>query len=410
MKKPPTTHAITAPEENITAEIMLERAQAMVPRLRERATATEELRTLPVETVNDFIEAGFYRILQPRRFGGYELGLRSFCDVMTQIARGCSSAGWVLCLTSAHTFHMSACAEAGQVEMYGDDGDFRCPLILAPQGTATPVDAGYELNGRWNYNSGGEHSNWVAVSAIVPGAGKDSPPADLLMAFIPREDYEVFDNWHTLGMRGTGSKQAVVESVFVPEHRVISQPAWSAGRAPGYGVHDNPFYQTPHIEVFCAELSAICIGIAEAALDAFIERAESKANPFPPFQRLKHDSATQRYLGLARARVDAASAVLDRILANQDNSCKQVEAGTCEYSRESTLRIMLLVNEVCRLCTEAIDCLFAKSGTSATQSGQVIERVYRDLATIRTHYLMDEERNAQSWGALHFGLAERPMS
>lgn len=396
---------IKPPEQNITAEIMIERARGLIPVLRERASEAERLRTLSQETVDDFLAAGFYRILQPARFGGYELGLGTFCEVMTQIARGCASSGWVLCLTSAHTFHMAACAEEGQIEMYGEDGNFRSPLILAPQGTATPVEGGYRLNGRWNYNSGGEHANWVAVSAIVPG-DSDGPPQDLLLAFMRREDYEIFDNWHTMGMRATGSKQAIVEDVFVPATRVVSQPAWGMGQAPGYGVHENPFYRTPHMEVFCAEIASVCLGVGESAVDVFVERAESKVSPFPPNLLLKEEEGTQRRLGLARARLDVAKATLDRIISNQDAYCEQAAAGTLEFSKQAATRTMMLTQQVARLCDEAVELLFERSGTSATQSGQALERIYRDLATIRTHYIMDAERSAMNWGAMHFGLEE----
>ncbi len=397
---------LAAPEADITAEIMLQRACAMLPMLRERAGEAEQLRTLPQATVDQFLGAGFYRILQPKKYGGYELGLRAFCDVMTQVARGCTSSGWVLCLTSAHTFHMAACAEEGQVEMYGEDGDFRSPLILAPQGTATPVEGGFKVNGRWNYNSGGEHANWVAVSAVVPGEAEDSPPRDLLLTFMRREDYSIVDNWHTMGMRGTGSKQAVVEDVFVPARRVISQPDWGLGRAPGYGVYANPFYQTPHMDVFCAELCSICIGLGEAAIDAFVTRAENKKSAFPPIELLKYTASTQRHLGLARARVDAAAAVLERIVSTNEQHCEQIAAGTIEYTREGVLRTMLLTNEVARLVSEALDHLFVRSGTSATQQGELIERLHRDMSTIRTHYLMDAERHAESWGAAFFGVED----
>jgi 3-hydroxy-9,10-secoandrosta-1,3,5(10)-triene-9,17-dione monooxygenase len=397
---------IPAPEHNMTPELMLQRASEMIPTLRDRAAKAERLRTLPVESIDDFLNAGFYRILQPRRFGGYELGLRCFCDVMINITRGCGSSGWVLCLTSAHTFHMAACVEEGQIEMYGDDGDFRSPLILAPQGTAVEVEGGYRLNGRWNYNSGGEHANWVAVSAIVPGESEQGPPKDLILAFIRREEYEIFDNWHVLGMRGTGSKQAVIENVLVPHRRVISQPAWGAGNAPGFGVHENPFYRTPHMDVFCAEVGSVCIGLAEAAMDAFYDRAITKTSPFPPFAHLKNEHAAQRRIGLARARVDAASAILDRIINNQSEYAEQARNGTLEFSKQATTRTMMRVQQIARLAAEAVDLLFESSGTSATQSGQPMERIYRDLSMVRTHYIMDADRSAENWGAIHFGLAE----
>lgn len=397
---------IQQPEPDLTPEDIVERARNMIPILRTRAAETEQLRTLPKQTVEECVDAGFYRILQPRRFGGYQFGLRTFCDVMKHISRGCSSTGWVLTLTSAHTFHMAAFAEEGQIEMYGEDGEFRSPLIFAPQGTATPVDGGYRLSGRWNYNSGGEHANWLAVNAAVPGDSADAPPKDYVMTWIRRDDYEIFDNWHVMGMRGTGSKQAIVNDVFVPQQRVISQPLWFTGEAPGYGVHDDPFYRTPPMEVFCAEVGCICIGLGEAAIDAFYDRAMTKQNAFPPFDLLRHERSSQRRLGHARARVDAASAIHDHIINNQMQYAARAVDGTLEFSSESRRRVLMLTQQIARNVSEAVDLLFDASGTSASQSGQQMERIYRDLGTIRTHYFFDVDRSAENWGATFLGLEE----
>ncbi|NKB99351.1 MAG: hypothetical protein GKR90_12775 [Pseudomonadales bacterium] len=397
---------IATPEPDVTRAVLLERAAAMIPMLRAREASTEELRTLPVETVEAFLDAGFYRILQPKRFGGYEQDLRTFCDVMINISRGCGSSGWVLCLTSAHVFHMAACPEEGQVEMYGEDGDFRSPLILAPQGTAAPVEGGYRVTGRWNYGSGAEHSNWLTVSAIVPGENKSSPPADVLLAFVHCDDYEIHDNWFALGLRGTGSKQAVLADVFVPNRRVISQPKWGQGSAPGFGVHENPFYRTPHMGVFFAEIASICIGLAESAMDVFGERAQTKVNPFPPFQTMAHDQAVQRRVGLARAKIDTATAALAAIIDEQERVTRMAAEGTLDFQQQDTVRGSMRVQEVGELCYAAIELLFRRSGTSAAQTGEHLERIYRDISTARTHYLMDGERTAENWGALYFGLDE----
>ena len=394
---------IRPPEPGVTAETLIRRAREMIPTLRKRAEETERQRTLPPETIQDFLDAGFYRSLQPRRFGGYELGLPAFCEIMKQISRGCGSSGWVLCLTSAHTFHLAAFPEDGQIEIYGEDGDMRAPLIFAPQGVAVPAAGGYRLSGRWNYNSGGEHSNWVALSAAVPEDPDGGPPRDLILAFIRREEYEIFDNWHVMGMRGTGSKQAVVENVFVPERRAISQSAWLRGDAPGYGVHENPFYRTPPMQVFCCELASICVGLAEAALDAFRERALGKVSPWPPFGKLHYERGAQRRIGKARARADAADAMLQTMIANQLDLARQAERGTVEFAEEPVRRAFMHAQQTLRLVRDSVECLFDGSGTSGTQQGQPLERIYRDLTMVRTHYLMDEDRTAENWGAAYFG-------
>jgi 3-hydroxy-9,10-secoandrosta-1,3,5(10)-triene-9,17-dione monooxygenase len=392
------------PEPGLTEETIVARSRDLIPVLRKRAVQAERARELPRESIQDFIDAGFYRILQPRRFGGYEFGLRTFCDVMINISRGCGSSGWVLCLTGAHAFHMAAFPEEGQIEMYGDDGDFRSPLIFAPQGTATPIDGGYRLDGRWNYNSGGEHANWLALSAIVDAEREEGEPPDLILGFVRREDYEIFDNWHVMGMRATGSKQAIVSGAFVPERRVIHQAPWLAGEAPGFGVHENPFYRTPPMEVFCAELSSICVGLGEAAIDAFHERAMTKPIPFAPFGDLKAERSTQRRMGQARAKIDAASAVLDRMVANQLVNAEKARLGSLTFEDEGRRRGFMLAQQVAILVREAIDVLFEASGTSATQAGEAMERIYRDMAMIRTHYIMDHDRTAENWGASAFGL------
>jgi 3-hydroxy-9,10-secoandrosta-1,3,5(10)-triene-9,17-dione monooxygenase len=396
------SQSIKAPEPDLSPETVIERSREMIPVLRKRAQEADRQRALPPETFQDFLDAGFYRLLQPRRFGGYEMGLRTFCDVMTNVARGCGSSGWVLCLTSAHTFHLSAFPEEGQVEMYGDDGDLRSPLIFAPQGTATPVEGGFRVTGRWNYNSGGEHSNWLAISALVPG--EDGSPKDMIMAAIRRAEYEIFDNWHVMGMRATASKQAVVEDVFVPERRVISQGPWFAGRAPGYEVHENPFYRTPPLQVFASELSSICVGLAESAIDAFCGRAMTKTTPFPPFGPLREQRSVQRRIGYARAKTDAAAAVLDRMIHNQNQLAEMARGGPIDFREDDQRRAFLAVQQVGDLTRDAVELLFDASGTSATQIGQPMERIHRDMSMVRTHYMMDSDRTAENWGATALGL------
>jgi 3-hydroxy-9,10-secoandrosta-1,3,5(10)-triene-9,17-dione monooxygenase len=275
-------------------------------------------------------------------------------------------------------------------------------LIFAPQGSATPVDGGYRLCGRWTYNSGGEHSNWLAISAAVPGAG--GKPKDLILAVIRRSEYEIFDNWHVMGMRATASKQAVVEDVFVPECRVISQGPWLAGKAPGSGVHENPLYRTPPLEVFCAELCSICVGLAESAIDAFRERAMTKTSPFPPFGELRTQRSTQRRIGTARAKVDAAAAVLDRLINDQSALAEAARRGPLVFDEDHQRRAFMAAQQVGTLSREAVELLFDASGTSATQIGEPMERIHRDVSMIRTHYLLDSDRTTENWGATAFGL------
>ncbi len=207
-------------------------------------------------------------------------------------------------------------------------GDFRSPLIFAPQGTATPADGGYRLTGRWNYNSGGEHANWLAVNAAVPGDSPEGPPEDFLMTWIRREDYEIFDNWNVVGMRGTGPKQAIVNERV----RAAASNDFPTGvvcrRCAGLRCARGSVLPHPAIgSVLGAEVGCVCIGLGEAAIDAYYDRVMTKQNPFPPFDLLREERSAQRRLGYARARVDAASAIHDYIVNHQAEYAVQAPKG-----------------------------------------------------------------------------------
>src|SRR5712691_12761461 len=144
----------------------------MLPVLRARQAACEALGRLPEETNQEFVAAGFYRILQPRRFGGCELDLLTFFKVMTTIARGCPSSGWVLALTAGHAHTLASLfPEQGQVEIFGRDGEYRPPMSLNGVATADPVDGGYLVSGSWSYVSGCEiGTHFIGLAAV---AGRD---------------------------------------------------------------------------------------------------------------------------------------------------------------------------------------------------------------------------------------------
>jgi hypothetical protein len=210
------TQSIPVPEPGLTREEMVQRARDMVGVLRERQEEAERIGRLPDETSREFVEAGFYRILQPRRFGGYEFDLPTFTRVAIALARGCPASGWTYTLTAGHAHMLAALwPEEGQIDIYGADGEVRMPGRFRP-GTATPVDGGYSVSGTWDYVSGCDSATHLAFGFML---GDDPSAGELATDFIGVVDYadcEIIDNWDVLGLRGTGSKRVVVEDVFVP--------------------------------------------------------------------------------------------------------------------------------------------------------------------------------------------------
>ena len=180
-----------------TPQDLLARAEALRPALIERQEETERLACYPEATHRDFLDAGFYRLLTPRRFGGFELDFASYLKVMIEVARGCPSTGWSLCLPNGHTLLLASLyPEEAQTALLSDH--FFAASFGAPVGEAVPVDGGWHLTGTWPYSSGIAWSTHFMGQTMVPGETKP-------MLFVaPRSSWEMLDDWgDSLGLKGS---------------------------------------------------------------------------------------------------------------------------------------------------------------------------------------------------------------
>src|SRR5215217_5527493 len=208
--------AISVPEPGLTQEQMVQRAADMIPALRARQEEAETLGRLPEQTSRDFIDAGFYRILQPRRFGGYEFDLPTFSRVAINLARGCPSSGWAYTLTAGHAHLLAAFfSEQAQIEIAGDDGDIRVPGRFRP-GKAVEVEGGYRVTGTFDYVSGCDSATHLTFGFSLEDDVSAGELSTDIIVLIDASEAEIIDNWDVLGLRGTGSKRCVVEDMFVP--------------------------------------------------------------------------------------------------------------------------------------------------------------------------------------------------
>jgi 3-hydroxy-9,10-secoandrosta-1,3,5(10)-triene-9,17-dione monooxygenase len=240
--------------------------------------------------------------------------------------------------------------------------------------------------------------------ARVPGDAPGAPPADVIIAMVPARDYRIHDNWHVLGLRATGSKQAVIENVFVPSHRVLSfYEMMRKFTAPGHSLHRNPLYRLPLFPIVLIEAGAVVVGLAQAALDALVEYAEHKRLTFPPFSPLKDTRRVQAAVGKASGRLEGARAGLHELIRRQEARAERLDRGPA-FTDAEMRRDHALMLEMLRLGHECVDIAFVTAGSSAARTPSVLERVFRDMAMTRTHYFFDAERVGENVGAITFGL------
>jgi 3-hydroxy-9,10-secoandrosta-1,3,5(10)-triene-9,17-dione monooxygenase len=410
--QPVSPGGLSPPEPDLTPEQIIARAQELVPVLRARQEECEALGRLPDSTSRELVEAGFYRILQPRRFGGYEFDLRTFSLVAIELSRGCPSTGWTYAFVAGHAHLLAALfSEEGQIDVYGDTGEVRMPGNIRPQ-PAKRVEDGFRITGAWDYVSGCDSATHYVLGAQIPAEGGVGDPTRLT-CILNAASCSIVDNWDVHGMRGTGSRRIVAEEVFVPAHRTIGPLDSAVVRydaetrdMPGRTVHRNPMYAAGGIfSVLFGETMAVAIGIARGALDIYEQTLATRTTMITPIVPMKDHPQYQRAYAEALQQIDGAESILlgcDRDYMQW--SRRDVEEGI-PFSAQLEQRLILRKQLCAKLSADAIDLMARTAGSSIMKRGELFERYRRDMTMLMTHPTVQSELNAETYGRLHFGWA-----
>ncbi|MHC3472794.1 acyl-CoA dehydrogenase family protein [Streptomyces sp. 7R007] len=383
---------IAPPEPGLTAREIVDRAVALRPALLERQAETERLTHYPKDTHDDFLRAGFYRILQPRRYGGYEFPLPVFLRVVTEITRGCPSTGWALSLTAAHVLQVATVfEERAQDEIFGTDGDFRAASTLVPVGVARPDGEEHVvLDGTWPYSSGAPYSTHYVAQTLRAPATPGDPPGPPVLFVAPRAVWTVLDDWHgVLGLRGSGSNSIHMEHARIParltcETTLLDLPV--EGGSVGSKLHGNPMYAGRAPSFFHAELAAVMVGIGYAAADEYARIIAARPLVLAPGRTRADLHDYQRHLGEALGAIDTAHAALRQTAEDWMEACRRNVTGEAPFTVAEDNRLALMFLTAQNLAWEAFQgILFRTAGSRHARDGERMQRYFRDAATYRTH-------------------------
>lgn len=374
------------PQSDLTAQSIIARAEAIAPSLVERQDETERRTFYASDLHEEFRRAGFYRILMPRRYGGYEFGAHIFMRVAMALARGCPSTAWQYVFGAAHTLPVATLfGEQAQDDFFGS-GEFICPATVAPAGTAERAsDGGWRINGTFAYCSGAPYATHFLGHALV--ASEEGQPPAPLMFVVPRSQWELVNDWgDQLGLKGSGSHSIKITDAHIPDHHTlpghISLTAVTDA-APGLRLHGSPEYGGGPLSFMLLELGALAVGMARGALDAYEELMRERLTVFIPIVPRVEDPDYQFRFGEAVGLIDAAEATLLQAVEKWSATC---EEGPEAFTRERELRIALMSREAIRLSWRAVEGqLFPTAGSSAVRQGARIERVWRDMSTLHSH-------------------------
>lgn len=382
---------------------LLERARTLRPMLADRAQQTEADRRVSADVTQVMVEAGLYRLGQPRRFGGYEYGPSDLLRLGFETGRGCGSTGWCAMIANVNAWLASYWPLRAQEEIWGDDPDHLVTGTFVPTGKCAVADGGYLVHGRWPFASNCDNSHWLFVSALLPEVAGQSPGVGWFM--VPREMLGIDqDSWHVAGMQGTGSKTLFAdEPIFVPDHRVIRFADVMRGSAPGHAEPGNVMAGFNFATFGAVTLVAPLLGMAQAALDWFSDamrtKVKSSLKPGAPVS-VAQSPFTQARAGEAQVRIDSAMTLL---LADLPPLEAKVRAGEA-LSVADRIRVRRDIGFAARQASDAVNLLFEGAGAASAALDSPIQRYWRDINAAARHASLDVQAIYGLVGQECFGL------
>lgn len=365
-------------------------ARSILPRLAETAANSVRMRRLDDDAAAALKESGLSRMLTPRRFGGLELSPSSNIWASAELGTVCSSASWVLMVCLAHDYIVGRFPEECQQEVYDGAADNLLAGCLAPQGVIRKAPGGWRLDGRWQFGSGCDHSPWFILGARVADPAADEAMIHHVM--VPRSQVELDDTWHTLGMRGTGSKDLVVEDAFIPGHRSMPTFQTFIGNTPHT---DSPLYRLPVYAGLSSMLTGSVVGMAERGLKAFIERTSARKSAHGV---VKSESAgMQRRIAESSAEIAEARRLLEDICRRFDRA---MTTTTTPMSERERIQYRFDAAYIAELCRRAMERMYASAGAHGIYEGSAVLEAYRDVNTACHHTVVDFDTVSEMQGRM----------
>ncbi|MGA4961994.1 acyl-CoA dehydrogenase family protein [Streptomyces pseudogriseolus] len=367
--------------------------------LRAQAARNEQERTVSPKTVEAMTEAGVFRLLTPKRFGGHQTDLRTLTAVSETLGQGDGSAAWTGMIIAVTNWLASLFPDQAQEDVFGADPDARVTGVAAPTGVGEPVEGGWRVTGRWSYNSGAPHATWAAVGVLLQDEA--GAVADQALVLIPASDLSIEDTWHTAGMRATASNTLTARSVLVPAHRVLSVPAAAEGAYPRTA-DDGALYSSAFGPMLTLCLAGPLLGMGRAALDTVVAQAGSKPLSFTVHGRQADSVGVQTQVAEAALQLETARL---HLYAAADEVDRSAAEGPLDHATRTRLRAQ--AGYAAQQVLAAITTLLNVHGAAAFAETSPLQRIWRDAGTAARHAGLVPAVGYEVYGKSLLGIDER---
>lgn len=379
------------------AEQLYKAARALLPALRERTDETARLGHLPDATIAAMQQAGFFRIMQPARYGGFEQDPQVFFRVQMILAEACMSTAWVLGVVAIHNWQLGLFDDRAQQDVWGEDDSTLISSSYMPVGKVKHVDGGYRLSGHWGFSSGSKHCKWAFLGAMVPPKNPGEAP-DYRTFLVPIGDYRIVENWNVSGLEGTGSHDIVVEDAFVPEYRTHRSLHGFECNSPGNAVNTHYIFRLPFGQIFVRAVSSASIGCLQGVIDNYIAVNKDRVG-LNDGNKIATDPDARMALAEAVCAVDECQTIMMR---NFESLVAAAQSGVA-LSMEERIKMRFDAAAVSRKCTDAINLMFISCGAQGIFRNHPLNRAWLDINAGRTHVANNPFKFGRNLGGTMMG-------
>ena len=377
-------------------QALLEQARTLIPALAGTCgPGGDRRRDVSVETIADYHRTGILRIVQPRRFGGLQLRFCLFSRIVEELTEGCASSAWVYAVLGEHQWLIAAFPLQAQIDVWGDDPAAVAASSLAPRAVAVRGSGGWRLSGQYSFSSGSSHAQWAIIGAFLGEAGDARNVAYLL---VPFTDIEIVDDWHVLGLAGTGSRSLRLRDVFVPDHRCVLLADLLAGTPPGALVHpDYPLMRAPRGLLVNYSLPPVVIALGRRALAVAIDSLRGRVSR--GITRMAASEFVQMTVAEAAAAIDAATLTM----WHGREAAEAMLVAAEPVPPEAALRTRRDMTHAQHQVQWAVERLVEVCGARSVYDADALASIRRDVLTLLTHNVASRQAAMGAWGRWALG-------
>jgi 3-hydroxy-9,10-secoandrosta-1,3,5(10)-triene-9,17-dione monooxygenase len=387
----------TLPKIEMTDEELVTRARALGPLLARNSQKSEQDRRAHEENINAISEAGLFRLMVPKRFGGYQSSIKSHLEITAALAEACAGTAWVTALTNVCAWFVGLYSRKAQEDVFGANPDARVAGVFTPSTDCRRVEGGLVVSGKWYWSSGSLHADWVTVGVMEHDA--NGAFVGQYLALIPKSDVTIEDTWFTVGMRASGSNCVVAKEVFIPDHRLLDVGAAVNSYYPTE-FKDEAEYRGAFVPVAAIVLVGAQLGMGRAALKFVIDKAPQRSIAYTSFEKQTSSVMFQAQIAEASLKIDTAHLHAFRAAEDIDNAARRGEK--LDYATRARVRADAGV--VVTAITDALNILISAHGAGTFAEASPLQRIWRDSNTAARHAVVLPAVGIEVYGKALLGV------